>query len=62
MSRTRKGSKGPGWEPWSNKTDKQEQSAESRAALEPYITQAELDEECSPEYPCDKCKRNLDVE
>lgn len=24
MSRTRKGSKGPGWEPWSNRNDKQQ--------------------------------------
>lgn len=28
MSRTRKGSKGPGWEPWSNLREKQEQRAD----------------------------------
>lgn len=28
MSRTHKGSKGPGWEPWSNATEKQQQQAE----------------------------------
>jgi hypothetical protein len=28
VSRTRKGSKGPGWEPWSNNLDKQEQKAD----------------------------------
>lgn len=28
MSRTRKGSKGPGWEPWSNLREKQEQKAD----------------------------------
>ena len=30
MSRTRKGSKGPGWELWTNKLDKQEQRADYR--------------------------------
>lgn len=33
MSRTRKGSKGPGWEPWSNRDEKQSASADSRAEL-----------------------------
>ncbi len=28
MSRTHKGSKGPGWEPWSNLREKQEQQAD----------------------------------
>lgn len=30
MSRTRKGSKGPGWEPWSNRHEKAEQKADYR--------------------------------
>ena len=30
MSRTQKGSKGPGWEPWSNRHEKAEQKADYR--------------------------------
>jgi hypothetical protein len=30
VSRTRKGSKGPGWEPWSNRQEKAEQKADYR--------------------------------
>lgn len=65
MSRTRKGKKGPGWEPWSNLRERQEAAAESRredwvdpeADLDDMLN-AEADEalDCYLYGPCSKCK------
>lgn len=57
MSRTCKGSKGPGWEPWSNKHDKAVARADYR---EPDLSpgdEARLDEICEgcPLCCCVKC-------
>jgi hypothetical protein len=48
VSRTRKGSKGPGWEPWSNRLDKAEQKANYK---EP---ESSNDDDICP--GCPKCK------
>lgn len=60
MSRTRKGSKGPGWEPWSNRDQKAEQKADYMEPSKPskplvlgiYIRFAETAEDANRQ-----CKR-----
>ncbi len=59
MSRTRKGSKGPGWEPWSNLHEKQKQAAESRADPTHFISQDELEDGCTPNFPCAMCREEI---
>lgn len=64
MSRTRKGSKAPGWEPWSNLRERQELAANQR--LDEYRKSDEDREEweddinraleCYHFGPCEKCK------
>jgi hypothetical protein len=53
MSRTRKGSKGPGWEPWSNRNEK----ALERAVWPGCDQEDEYDESClgCPLCCCVKC-------
>lgn len=64
MSRTYKGSKGPGWESWSNLRERQEAAAEARredwvdleADLEDYLDkEAEDALNCYRYGPCEKC-------
>jgi len=50
MSRTRKGSKGPGWEPWSNLEQKQRQRADYRE-----------DDEEEPSDECPGCRECICV-